>query len=177
MTHSRDEGDAWKKEPARAFSDGALAISITITIMVLELEVPHGSDMAALKPLLPVFLSYVLSFILLPYGAVLLVAALAYYLLQSLIIAHQGQHSQLAATFRHDLKGKLSPVFPALGIALSFFRAWLARCMCVFVALMWLVPDRRRERVVVEPERSKGKRSGPHSHRAMRSDCGSRPIL
>lgn len=75
MTHSRDEGDAWKKEPARAFSDGALAISITITIMVLELEVPHGSDMAALKPLLPVFLSYVLSFILLPYGAVLLVAA------------------------------------------------------------------------------------------------------
>ncbi len=55
MTHSRDEGDAWKKEPARAFSDGALAISITITIMVLELEVPHGSDMAALKPLLPVF--------------------------------------------------------------------------------------------------------------------------
>lgn len=126
MTHSRDEGDAWKKEPARAFSDGALAISITITIMVLELEVPHGSDMAALKPLLPVFLSYVLSFILLPYGAVLLVAALAYYLLQSLIIAHQGQHSQWARPSGTISKGNSRRSSPRWGLpSRSSVRGWL----------------------------------------------------
>ena len=50
-----------QKNRLEAFSDGVLAI--IITIMVLELKVPHGSDLAALQPLLPVFLSYVLSFI------------------------------------------------------------------------------------------------------------------
>jgi uncharacterized membrane protein len=173
--------------------------------MVLELKVPHGSDLAALEPILPVFLSYVLSFIyvgiywnnhhhllkaaprvtagimwsnlhllfwlsLFPfvtgwmgenhfttlpsaiYGAVLLLAAIAYYILQNRIIAVAGNDSQLAQSLGRDWKGKLSPVFYAAGIAASFFRPWLAGCIYVFVALIWLIPDRRIARVV-EPDR------------------------
>ena len=180
-----------------AFSDGVIAI--IITIMVLELKVPHGSDWAALKPLLPVFLSYVLSFIyvgiywnnhhhllktcrevsggimwanlhllfwlsLFPfvtgwmgenhfsplptalYGAVLLLAALAYYLLQNRIIAGQGPASGLVVAIGNDWKGKLSPVLYAFAIGMSFFRWWIACGVYLFVALLWLVPDRRIER-------------------------------
>lgn len=192
-----------EKNRLEAFSDGVLAI--LITIMVLELKVPHGADLAALKPLLPVFLSYVLSFIylgiywnnhhhllkavtringgimwanlhllfwlsLLPfvtgwmgenhftslpsavYGAVLLIAAIAYYILQSLIIAEEGRGSRLAVSLGNDWKGKLSPVLYATGIAISFFRPWLAGCIYVLVALLWLIPDRRIARVVDETE-------------------------
>jgi len=194
-----------EKNRLEAFSDGVLAI--IITIMVLELKVPHGSDLSALKPLLPVFLSYVLSFIYLGiywnnhhhllkvahqvngammwanlhllfwlslfpfvtawmgenhfttvpsalYGSVLLMAALAYYILQSIIIAAKGNHSRLASAIGNDWKGKLSPVFYAMGIAVSFFRPWIAGCIYVFVALMWLVPDRRLAKVVDELGRS-----------------------
>jgi len=191
-----------EKNRLEAFSDGVLAI--IITIMVLEMKVPHGSDWAALKPLLPVFLSYLLSFIyvgiywnnhhhllkacrrvnggilwanlhllfwlsLFPfvtgwtgenhftslpsalYGAVLLLAAIAYYILQTLIVAEQGGgESKLAKAIGKDWKGKLSPVLYAAGIGASFIRPWLAGCIYVFVALMWLVPDRRIERVVQE---------------------------
>jgi uncharacterized membrane protein len=184
-----------------AFSDGVLAI--IITIMVLELKVPHGSDIATLKPLLPVFLSYVLSFLyvgiywnnhhhllkacrrvtggilwanlhllfwlsLFPfvtgwmgenhftplpsalYGGVLLLAAIAYYILQSLIIAGEGQHSKLAASLGRDLKGKLSPVIYGAGILVSFFQPWIAGALYTLVALVWLIPDPRIERVVKE---------------------------
>ncbi len=180
-----------------AFSDGVLAI--IITIMVLELKVPHGADLAALRPALPVFLTYVLSFVYLGiywnnhhhllktvrevngaimwanlhllfwlslfpfvtgwmgenhftslpsalYGAILLLAAVAYYILQSVIVASAGSHSKLATAIGRDLKGKLSPIFYAAGIALSFVRPWLAGCVYVGVALMWLVPDRRLEK-------------------------------
>jgi uncharacterized membrane protein len=190
-----------EKNRLEAFSDGVLAI--IITVMVLELKVPQGSDLAALKPVLPVFLTYVLSFIYLGiywnnhhhllkaahkvnaammwanlhllfwlslfpfvtgwmganhfapvptalYGAVLLLAAIAYYLLQSVIVASEGCDSKLAASIGRDFKGKLSPVLYAAAIAASFFRTWLAGCLYVFVALMWLVPDRRIERVVDE---------------------------
>ena len=192
-----------EKNRLEAFSDGVLAI--IITIMVLELKVPHGSDLAALKPLLPVFLSYVLSFIyvgiywnnhhhllkaapratagimwsnlhllfwlsLFPfvtgwmgenhfttlpsavYGVVLFLAAIAYYILQNRVIAVAGNNSQLAQSLGRDWKGKLSPVLYATGIAASCFRPWLAWSIYVFVALMWLIPDRRLARVV-EPER------------------------
>jgi uncharacterized membrane protein len=193
-----------EKNRLEAFSDGVLAI--IITIMVLEMKVPHGSDWAALKPLLPVFLSYVLSFIylgiywnnhhhllkachrvnggilwanlhllfwlsLLPfvtgwmgenhftslpsamYGAVLLLAAIAYYILQTLIVAEQGGgKSKLAEAIGQDWKGKLSPVLYGAGIATSFIRPWVAGCIYASVALMWLVPDRRIERVVDEIE-------------------------
>jgi TMEM175 potassium channel family protein len=189
------------KNRLEAFSDGVLAI--IITIMVLELKVPHDTDIAALKPLVPVFLTYVLSFIyvgiywnnhhhllkaarhvtgammwanlhllfwlsLFPfvtgwmgenhfaamptalYGAALLLAALAYYILQSVIIAQQGPGSKLAASLGRDLKGKCSPVLYAIAIGVSFFRPWMAGCIYVFVALLWLIPDRRIERVVDE---------------------------
>jgi uncharacterized membrane protein len=182
-----------------AFSDGVLAI--IITIMVLELRVPHGSDLATLRPLLPVFLTYVLSFLYLGiywnnhhhllkacgamsggimwanlhllfwlslfpfvtgwmgenhftaipsalYGGVLLMAAIAYYILQNLIINVQGRTSKLAQAIGADLKGKLSPVLYALGIAVSFYRPWIAGCIYILVALMWLVPDRRLERAL-----------------------------
>jgi uncharacterized membrane protein len=190
-----------------AFSDGVLAV--IITIMVLELRVPHGSELAVLKPLLPVFLTYVLSFIYLGiywnnhhhllkaahkvtggimwanlhllfwlslfpfvtgwmgenhfttvptafYGAVMLLAAIAYYILQSLIIAEQGRDSKLAASIGRDLKGKLSPVLYAIAIGASFFRPWISGSIYVIVALLWLVPDRRIARVVDE--------SGPSRH-------------
>ncbi len=189
------------KNRLEAFSDGVIAI--IITIMVLELKVPHDAGFAALRPLLPVFLSYVLSFIylgiywnnhhhllhcapringaimwanlhllfwlsLLPfvtgwagenhlaavplavYGAVLLLAAIAYYILQSLILAQVDPGSALAASFRRDFKGKLSPVLYAVAIVVSFVLPWLAACIYVFVALMWLVPDRRIERIAAE---------------------------
>ena len=179
-----------------AFSDGVLAI--VITIMVLELKVPHGSDLASLRPLLPVFLSYVLSFVyvgiywnnhhhmlhatrkvsggvlwanlhllfwlsLFPfatawmgenhftalptatYGLVLLMAALAYRLLQQRIIALEGPESLLARATGADRKGKLSPLAYLAAIGLSFVQPWLACALYVLVALAWLVPDRRIE--------------------------------
>lgn len=193
-----------EKNRLEAFSDGVLAI--IITIMVLELKVPHASDWSALKPLLPVFLSYVLSFVyvgiywnnhhhlikaahringsilwanlhllfwlsLFPfvtgwmgenhftslpsalYGAVLLFAAIAYYILQTLIIAEQGgAKSNLANALGKDWKGKLSPVFYATGMAISFLKPWIAGAIYTLVALMWLIPDRRLEKVILQPE-------------------------
>lgn len=187
------------KNRLEAFSDGVLAI--IITIMVLELKVPHGVEIAALKPMLPNFLSYVLSFIyvgiywnnhhhllhsvshvsggilwanlhllfwlsLFPlttgwmgenhlapiptavYGFVLLMAAVAYYILQLAIIARQGPNSLLASALGRDWKGKLSPVLYLIAIPLSFLSSWIASGLYVLVALLWLVPDRRIERML-----------------------------
>ena len=193
-----------EKNRLEAFSDGVLAI--IITIMVLELKVPAGSDLAALKPLLPVFLTYALSFIYLGiywnnhhhllkaagrvngammwanlhllfwlslfpfvtgwmgenhfttvptaiYGTVLLLAAIAYYILQSVIIAGQGCDSKLAAAIGKDWKGKISPVLYFIAIPLAFVNPWISSGLYVFVALLWLVPDRRIERVLVKREK------------------------
>ncbi len=182
-----------------AFSDGVLAI--IITIMVLELKVPRGTDLGALRPLLPVFLSYVLSFVyvgiywnnhhhmlhstrhvsggilwanlhllfwlsLFPfatgwmgenhfaatptavYGAVLLMAALAYYILQQAIILNQGAESILAAAVGNDWKGKLSPVCYVIAVPMAFVSPWISNGLYVVVALIWLIPDRRIERVL-----------------------------
>jgi uncharacterized membrane protein len=180
-----------------AFSDGVLAI--IITIMVLELDVPHSTAFRDLAPVLPVFLSYVLSFIyigiywnnhhhmlhvtrqvtgsvlwanlhllfwlsLVPfttawmgenhfasvptalYGVILLMAAIAYWILQRRILAHEGPESLLARAVGRDLKGKLSPFFYLAAIALAFVNQWFSDAIYVAVALMWLVPDRRIER-------------------------------
>jgi uncharacterized membrane protein len=180
-----------------AFSDGVLAI--IITIMVLELKVPHGGEPEALRPLLPVFASYVLSFIylgiywnnhhhllhstrhvsggvlwanlhllfwlsLLPfatawmgenhaapvptatYGFVLLMAAIAYYVLQRAIVGLEGRDSVLSKALGTDWKGKLSPLFYLAAIPLAFVSAWLSSGLYVAVALLWLVPDPRIER-------------------------------
>ena len=183
-----------------AFSDGVLAI--IITIMVLELKVPHGDDLEALRPLVPVFLSYVLSFVyigiywnnhhhmlhaanrvngrilwanlhlllwlsLLPfatawmgenhfaatpsavYGVVLLTAAVAYWVLQQQIIAADGPDSLLKRAIGSDWKGKLSPLLYLVAIASSFWWQWVAQVIYVGAALIWLIPDRRIERVLM----------------------------
>ena len=182
-----------------AFSDGVIAI--IITIMVLELKVPHGESLHALAPLVPVFLSYVLSFVyvgiywnnhhhmlhtvrhatgpmlwanlhllfwlsLFPfatawmgenhfaaaptaiYGVVLFMAAIAYWVLQTLIIASQGRESLLRRAVGSDWKGKASPAIYLLAIATAFWSQWLSQALYVFVALIWLVPDRRIEQVL-----------------------------
>jgi uncharacterized membrane protein len=179
-----------------AFSDGVIAI--IITIMVLELKVPHGEDLQSLVPMVPVLLSYVLSFIyvgiywnnhhhmihatrdvsgpilwanlhllfwlsLFPfttawmgenhfarapsavYGAVLLMAAIAYWILQQLIIRSQGSNSLLKRAVGRDWKGKLSPVLYLLGVLSTIWFLWVALAIYVIAALMWLVPDRRIE--------------------------------
>lgn len=186
-----------------AFSDGVLAI--IITIMVLEMEVPEESSLEALLHLLPVFLSYVLSFIyvgiywnnhhhmmhlvtrvnggilwanlhllfwlsLIPfatgwlgenqfaelplalYGFVLLMAAIAYFILQNRILAIQGKESRLARALGKDLKGKASPILYILAIVASFFYPWIAGSLYVLVALMWLIPDKRIEIIFKEKE-------------------------
>ena len=191
------------KNRIEAFSDGVIAI--IITIMVLELKVPHGEDLDALMPLIPVFLSYVLSFIyvgiywnnhhhmlhavqrvtgpilwanlhllfwlsLFPfvtgwmgenhfgavptavYGAVLLMAAIAYWILQQLIIASQGPASILRKAVGGDWKGKLSPVFYVVAIPMAFWSQWIAQGLYVLVALVWLVPDRRIEHALAGKE-------------------------
>ena len=182
-----------------AFSDGVIAI--IITIMVLELTVPHEPSFAALAPLLPVLLSYVLSFVyvgiywnnhhhmlavcrnvsggalwanlhllfwlsLFPfttawmgenhfaaapvaaYGVVLLMAAIAYWILQRKLIGLQGDDSVLRRAIGGDWKGKLSPVLYAVGIAASFRAPWFALLLYATVAVIWLVPDRRIEGAV-----------------------------
>ena len=191
-----------EKNRLEAFSDGVLAI--IITIMVLELKVkPDSPALADLKPMLPVFLSYVLSFIyvgiywnnhhhmfhstrcvtggilwanlhllfwlsLFPfttawigenhlaptpvavYGFVLLMAAIAYFILQRTIIAQQGRGSLLAAAIGNDWKGKLSPLLYLTAIPLAFVSPWISTGLYVFVALLWLIPDRRIERVLAK---------------------------
>lgn len=191
------------KARMEAFSDGVIAI--IITIMVLEMKVPHGESLESLLPLLPVFLSYVLSFLyvgiywnnhhhmlhackrvsgsvlwanlhllfwlsLFPfatgwmgenhfasmpsalYGAVLLFAALAYLLLQHTIIANEGKNSVLKAAVGSDWKGKLSPLLYVAAILSTLWVKWVAQLIYVFVALLWLVPDRRIERTLQSKE-------------------------
>jgi uncharacterized membrane protein len=84
------------------------------------------------------------------YGAVLLLAAIAYYILQNRINAGQGSDSKLAVSIGRDFKGRLSIVFYAIAIPAAFFRPWIASAIYVGVALMWLIPDKRIERVVDE---------------------------
>ena len=188
-----------EKNRLEAFSDGVIAI--IITIMVLEMKVPHANDFGSLKPLLPVFLSYVLSFVyvgiywnnhhhmlqtvkhvtggilwanlyllfwlsLFPfvtgwmgenhfaampsalYGLVLLMAALAYFILQKAIIASQGENSLLAKAVGRDYKSKLSSLLYVAGVMAAFYSSILSGLIYAAVALMWLIPDSRIERVV-----------------------------
>jgi uncharacterized membrane protein len=188
-----------------AFSDGVLAI--IITIMVLEIRVPHGNDFTALKPLIPVLISYVLSFIyigiywnnhhhlmhtvknvtggilwanlhllfwlsLVPfttgwigenhfdpipmavYGFVLLMAAIAFYVLQTIIVQSQGEHSILAKAIGSDLKGKMSLVLYLLAIGSNFTSQWISGSLYILVALIWLIPDKRIEIILKDEHES-----------------------
>jgi uncharacterized membrane protein len=180
-----------------AFSDGVIAI--IITIMVLEMKVPHGGRLEDLAPLLPAFLSYVLSFVyvgiywnnhhhmlhactavngailwanlhllfwlsLFPfttgwmgenhftrlptalYGVVLLMAAIAYLVLQQAIIRAQGQGSVLKKAIGRDWKGKLSLLLYIVAIVTTVRTSWIAQAILVIAALIWLIPDRRIEK-------------------------------
>ena len=187
------------KNRLEAFSDGVIAV--IITIMVLEMKVPHGESVEALTPVIPVFLSYVLSFAyigiywnnhhhmlhtvdkvsgpilwanlhllfwlsLIPfatgwmgenhfaalptalYGVALLMPAIAYFLLQQLIITAQGTSSVLKRAIGGDWKGKASPILYAIAIPTAFWSRWISLSLYVLVALIWFVPDRRIERIV-----------------------------
>src|SRR5581483_6144274 len=186
------------KTRLEAFSDGVIAI--IITIMVLELKVPEGDDLAALGHVLPVFLTYVLSFVLVGiywtnhhhllhatdeisggvlwanlhllfwlslvpfvtgwlgenqsasvptaiYGAVLLMADVAYTMLQSVIVSYHDRNPRLRAAIGHDRKGKLSLAMYAAAIPLAFVNQWISDALFVSVALIWLIPDRRIESI------------------------------
>jgi uncharacterized membrane protein len=80
------------------------------------------------------------------YGFVLLMSALAYWILQHRLVQAQGPHSKLAAALGRDYKGNLSPVFYIAGIGMSFVQPWIAQALYVTVAAMWLIPDRRLEK-------------------------------
>lgn len=186
-----------------AFSDAVIAI--IITIMVLEMKVPHGESLESLRPLVPIFLSYVLSFVyvgiywnnhhhmlqaskrvsgpvlwanlhllfwlsLFPfatgwmgenhfgampsalYGVVLLMAAIAYWVLQQTIISTEGPTSVLRSAVGGDWKGKLSPIVYLLAIVSTFWVKWIAQALYVLIALIWLIPDRRIERAMQRNE-------------------------
>ena len=188
------------KSRMEAFSDGVIAV--IITIMVLEMRAPVGSDLSALKPLIPVFLSYVMSFAFLGiywnnhhhmlqavrsvngpilwanshllfwlsltpfvtnwmgethfarwpvmvYGVVLLLAGIAYYILARTLVAHHGPESALAAALGSDFKGRISIVIYLVAIAASFVAPWISYTLYAVVALMWLIPDRRFEKVLL----------------------------
>jgi len=183
-----------------AFSDGVIAI--IITIMVLELRPPHDASVHGLRPLLPVLLSYLVSFIflgiywtnhhhllqaaehvngsvlwanlhllfwlsLIPfvtvwmgnnhfeswpvalYGSVLLLSGVAYFILVRRLLALNGHNSILADAIGNDFKGKISMVIYAFAIPLAFVRPWIACLIYGLVAVMWLVPDRRIEKTMI----------------------------
>ncbi len=182
-----------------AFSDGVLAI--IITIMVLELSVPEEPRLAALRPLIPTFLSYALSFVFLAiywnnhhhllqatrrvdgrvlwanihllfwlslvpfvtawmgetsfaawpvalYGVVLVLAAVAYFILTRALISLHGSDSVLAHAVNRDVKGKASVLIYLAAIPLAFVNTSLAGGLYVLVAVLWLIPDPRIERTL-----------------------------
>ena len=87
------------------------------------------------------------------YGVVLLMAAIAYWILQGAILKREGPDSLLATAIGSDFKGKASPFFYVAAIPLAFVNQWIAGGLYVLVALWWLVPDRRIERVLPKQER------------------------
>jgi uncharacterized membrane protein len=165
------------------------------------MKVPYGGDLDSLRPVLPIFMSYVLSFVyigiywnnhhhmlhtiqnvtgsilwanlhllfwlslfpfatgwmgenhfaLVPsalYGVILLMAAMAYWVLQTVIIGMQGPESLLKKAVGRDWKGKLSPVLYVIGIAATLWSPAVSQAIYVVVALLWLVPDKRIEKVL-----------------------------
>ena len=182
-----------------AFSDGVIAI--IITIMVLELRPPQNTQLAALRPLLPVFLSYTMSFVFIGiywnnhhhlfhvveqingrvlwanlhllfwlsltpfvtawigetrfaawpvalYGVILVMAAIAYYILTRALLSIHPSDSVLATALGRDFKGKISIVINLVAIPLAFVKPWISCALYLFVVVIWLVPDRRIERTV-----------------------------
>src|SRR5512138_188485 len=199
--HLVAENPIMSKGRLEAFTDGVIAI--IITILVLEFRPPHEADLAALRPLIPTALSYILSFIFvaiywnnhhhllhavkhvdgrvlwanvhllfwlsltpfatawmgdthfatLPvaaYGVDLLMAAVAFTILVRVLIARHGPHSALARAIGADRKGRISLVLYSIAIPGAFVSRWIAIAVYVTVALIWLVPDKRIERILTE---------------------------
>jgi TMEM175 potassium channel family protein len=189
------------KERILAFSDGVLAI--IITIMVLELKIPHGDKLEDLKPLIPIVVSYILSFVhigiywnnhhhmmyavkkvngvilwanlhllfwlsLLPfvtgwmgenyfttipvalYGLDLFMSSIAYFILSQCLLKYEGKSSVLAAAVGNDFKGKISSILYVLAIVLAFINAWTSLGIYALVAMIWVIPDKRIEKVISE---------------------------
>ncbi len=194
-----------------AFSDGVIAI--IITIMVLELKIPHGAAIADLEPLVPVFLSYVLSFIFVGiywnnhhhmfqavrdvtggvlwanmhllfwistipfvtswmgehhfdaapvalYGVVLLACAIAFTILSSMLVRHHGPESVLGRAIGSDFKSKVSLAMYVSAIPAAFVNTGISKTLYVIVAIIWLVPDRRIERLLVDQHDEQPSRHG-----------------
>lgn len=194
-----------QKGRLEAFSDGVLAI--IITIMVLEIKVPHGNDLSVLKPLIPIIISYILSFIYLAiywnnhhhmmhtvkyvtgdilwanlhllfwlslvpfvtgwmgenhfdplpmalYGVILLMAAIAYWILQNRILKAHAPNSLLAKAIGKDTKGKISPILYIIAIGSTYFSQWIAGCIYILVAIMWIIPDKRIEVIFKDDEKN-----------------------
>lgn len=189
------------KNRLEAFSDGVLAVAITI--MVLEIKVPHGDSLESLMPLIPKFLSYLLSFVYIGiywnnhhhmlhtvskvngkilwanhhllfwltlvsfatgwmgenhftsipvtvYGVVLLMCAIAYVILQNEIIKSQGSKSILKKAVSNDWKGKVSPVCYITAMIVATWIPYLSLAIYATVALIWLIPDTRIEKIYTE---------------------------
>ena len=179
-----------------AFSDGVIAI--LITIMVLELKVPHGDTFEAIRPMLSVFLAYVLSFVYLgiywnnhhhllhaatrvtggalwanlnllfwlslvpvvthwigeshhaplptaAYGAVMLLAAISYVILQTALRRDTAHNPALSRAVGSDTKGKTSLALYVASIPLAYVNTWISIAIYVLVAVMWFIPDPRIE--------------------------------
>jgi len=193
------------KARLEAFSDGVIAV--IITVMVLELKVPHDADAHALVPLIPTFLSYVLSFVyvgiywnnhhhmfhavhhvngailwanlhllfwlsLVPfvtgwmdethfaalqvaaYGGVLLLSACAYSILTMVLVANHGKDSLIARALGSDSKGKISLAIYVIAIAIALWQRWIACALYALVAAIWLVPDRRFEKLLEDKKKA-----------------------
>ncbi|MCU1385267.1 MAG: Integral rane protein [Acidobacteria bacterium] len=191
---------AMSKGRLEAFSDGVFAV--IITIMVLELKAPHGADWQAFRPLLPMFLTYALSYVFLGiywnnhhhmmhasdringavlwanlhllfwlslvpfvtgwmgenhfaplptavYGGVLFMAGVAFVILEGRLL--DAGNPRLAEAVGKDVKGKISAVLYLSAIPLAFVNELIADGIYVFVAMMWLVPDRRIEKKLSAP--------------------------
>jgi len=189
------------KGRVEAFTDGVIAI--IITILVLEFHPPHGADLAALKPLIPTAISYVLTFVIvaiywnnhhhlfhavkrvdgrvlwanvfllfwlsltpfatawmgdnhfaeLPvsfYGFVLFMAAIAFTILLRVLIARHGPQSAIARAVGADRKGWTSLILYGSAVPIAFLNRWVALGIYVTVAVIWLVPDSRIERVLMD---------------------------
>ncbi|HEV3140538.1 MAG TPA: TMEM175 family protein [Vicinamibacterales bacterium] len=87
------------------------------------------------------------------YGVVLLLSAIAYYILLRVILSLEGPHSTLAKAIGRDVKGKISPMLYAAAIPLAFVNRWISFGIYVTVALIWLVPDRRIESTIARVDR------------------------